>query len=375
MPFAPPSLITGAPRVSLPYGLFSVLTLRTGGRWGIGVQFETGTCDPVQGIGEWDCGDPRQVLSYTGSPGSGTWTITYGGETTDALAINATPLQVANALNAIGADVSVTGTAGVAYTVQFLNNDNPAQLVPADTFNQGDVSVLAGGSTTGSTVGLPKTLTSNTGGVGVASQFTVYGHFQCSPVGYSQADAQDRATAHLLAREEARVEQAFWTGDLGNFPALADPAAVDVTVGALSSVGQAIGALEDWLGVNYGSLGVIHMTRGAATAAAATGLIAVSGGRLSTRLGTPVVAGAGYPGSSPAGVAPAEGTSWIYGSPALFGYRSDVFDSSARPGDLFDRTQNNLFAVAERSYLLGFDPCGVAAALADTSFVVNGGQP
>jgi hypothetical protein len=52
----------------------------------------------------------------------------------------------------------------------------------------------------------------------------------------------------------------------------------------------------------------------------------------------------------------------IVGSPALFGYRSEVFNSSARPGDLLDRAQNNLYAVAERTYVIGFDPCPVVKA-------------
>jgi hypothetical protein len=56
------------------------------------------------------------------------------------------------------------------------------------------------------------------------------------------------------------------------------------------------------------------------------------------------------------------GKSWAYASPALAGYRSEVFDSSATPGDLMDRQTNVLYAIAERSYILGYDPCGVGAA-------------
>ena len=46
----------------------------------------------------------------------------------------------------------------------------------------------------------------------------------------------------------------------------------------------------------------------------------------------------------------------------MFGYRSEVFTPSATGGDLFDPRRNDLYAVAERTYLLGFDTCGVAAA-------------
>jgi hypothetical protein len=111
------------------------------------------------------------------------------------------------------------------------------------------------------------------------------------------------------------------------------------------------------------------MTRQAAEIALGLNLLTSSGGQLRTQLGTPVAAGGGYPGTGPTGQVPAVSTSWVYVAPALFGYRGDPFDSSARPGDLFDRSLNNLYAVAERSYLLGFDPCGVAAALATLTAV------
>lgn len=221
------------------------------------------------------------------------------------------------------------------------------------------------------TTGLPKNLVRNLPVPGVAAAFTVYGHFQCSPVGWSVDQAQERAVSHLKNREEARVEQAFWTSDLGNIPSLqrdagaVQPAPTTVGTGT-SDIITGLGLLEDFIGDSYGSLGVIHLTRATATAALSRNALIVSGGRLVTLLGTPVVAGAGYPGTGPAGQAAAAGTQWAFASPALFGYRSDIFDSSDIAGDLFDRANNNLYAVAERSYLIGFDPCGVAAVLVDT---------
>lgn len=222
-----------------------------------------------------------------------------------------------------------------------------------------------------STVGLPKNLANIQAPFGSASAFTVYGHFRCSPVGWTPDTAQEMATAHLQNREEARVEQAFWTSDLGNIPSLQrDAGAVQplpTTLGAgTSDVVAGLGLLEDFIGDSYGSTGVIHLTRASALAGLARNALVVTGGRLTTLLGTPVVAGAGYPGTGPTGQAAAAGTQWAFASPALFGYRSDIFDASAIAGDLFDRATNTLFAVAERSYLLGFDPCGVAAVLIDT---------
>ena len=54
--------------------------------------------------------------------------------------------------------------------------------------------------------------------------------------------------------------------------------------------------------------------------------------------GNLVVPGVGYTGSSPAGVAPAAGTSWIYATGAMFGFRSDVY-AREFPGT-FDRAKN-----------------------------------
>lgn len=214
----------------------------------------------------------------------------------------------------------------------------------------------------GDTVGLPKNLATNNGGVGSASQFTIYGHFNCSPVGYTQESAEGLAVAHLLAREEARVEQALWTGDLGNTPAFEDTGTTTLGTGPVApKTGLAL--LEQWIGAVYGSLGVIHLTRFAASLL--SGSLTSSGGRLATKLGTPVVAGAGYPGTGPAGEPATATAQWAYATPALFGYRSDVFTPSNNRGDLLDRGVNDLYAVAERSYLLGYDPCGVAAAQLD----------
>lgn len=221
------------------------------------------------------------------------------------------------------------------------------------------------------TTGLPKAITSTPGAVGTdgtADVFTVYGHFACSPVGWSPQEAEARAREQLLAREEARVEQAFWTGDLDNTPSLEAGTTTDVSV-AGAGPAESIGLLENYVAANYGSLGVIHMTREAALIGLQLGALVTAGGRLTTALGTPVAAGAGYPGTGPAGQAAAASTSWMFVTPALFGYRSEVFTASNRAGDLLDRSTNDLYAVAERSYLLGFDPCGVAAALATLTAV------
>jgi hypothetical protein len=388
MPLAPPALIQGAPRLALPFGLFSVFTFRSGDRFEGGVQFETGTCEPVDGIGAPEClpGTPAtpgtsevQHLTMTGPPTAGTFDVIYHGRS-DRLAfdVSTATLQVAirnvvqnQAITVTGGPL-VSGTPAVVTFPPVMGNVD--QLVTASQLDTGTVAfntitpgvnpVPEGPGTVGA-FGLPKNLVPNLGDDGAASPFTVYGHFSCQPAGWSFSVAQDKATEHLLAREEQRVEQAFWTGDLGNTPALEDPATIKLAGGTAMSPAAALSLLEDFVGSEYGSLGVIHMTRGTAVVLLAADLLISAGGRLTTALGTPVAAGAGYPGSGPAGEPSGNGQVWMYASPAVFGYRSEPFTSSNNPGDLFDRGVNNLMAVAERTYLLGFDPCGVAAVLVD----------
>ena len=216
---------------------------------------------------------------------------------------------------------------------------------------------------TGTASGLPKTFP-EPGGTDDATAFTVYGSYECSPIGHSIEYAQERATEHLLAREEARAEQAIWTGDLGNDPNFTQ---ADTSASAAASPREAIAEAEAYIATNYGSLGVIHMCRLIASLALAEEALEVRGTRLFTRLGTPVVAGAGYPCTHPDGVT--AGT-WIVATPALMLYRSEIFTATNRPGDLLDRGQNNLFGIAERRYLVGWDECPAPLAISvDTAAV------
>lgn len=212
------------------------------------------------------------------------------------------------------------------------------------------------------TIGLPKKFPVP-GGVDDAVPFTIYGSHLCSPSGHTLEYAQQRATEHLLAREEARAEQAIWTGDLGNTPNFTE--GTDSAGGALEPR-LAIAEAEQYIATAYGSLGTIHMSRYLAAILLAEEALEVRGTRLYTRLGTPVVAGAGYPGTSPSGAA----GWWIVAAPALMVYRSEVFTPTNRAGDLLDRAQNNMHGVAERVYLVGWDDCPPPLAIEVETVVV-----
>lgn len=216
-----------------------------------------------------------------------------------------------------------------------------------------------------------------------ATPFTVYAEFDCAPVGQGTSEAEfgDKAGEALARNESFQVTKAFWTGVAGSssgtaqntvWPHLAANATLDdpqgirlqtaatplVTGGDDAAV--ALGQLEYSLAQCYGGQGVIHIPYFAGPTFQARNLInRGADGRFYTQNGNLVVLGQGYTGSSSAGAAPAAGTSWIYATGAVFGFRSDVF---TRPfPSTFDRSENTVRFLASRTYLFGFECCHYAA--------------
>lgn len=204
------------------------------------------------------------------------------------------------------------------------------------------------------TPGLPKTLDGGGNSVSEASAFLIYEDYLCSPIGNTIEHAQTTARARLEAWEEMRVEEALATGAFGlesNFTSA-------TALGEQTSLKRAVALLEQTIAREYGSVGILHMSRFTAMLAMEAGVVESSSTRLRTKLGTPVVAGAGYT---------FEG---IIATPAMIAYRSEVLPSSNRPGDLLDRQNNNLHGIAERNYLIGWDDCGIWSA----TFAEGGGM-
>lgn len=205
-----------------------------------------------------------------------------------------------------------------------------------------------------------------------ATPFTVYTEFDCSPVGLS--DAATAASDALARVEQHQVEAAFWTGTAGGqslvFPHLAadaevldtqsiilQPVATPVVTGV--DVVTGLGELEQALAECYPGQGVIHVSRSVLPSLASWNLAVEADGRLMTPAGNLIVVGGGYPGTSPAGAAFPEGESWIYATGPVFGYRGDVFVTSVR--DSLDRSENTVRMIAERTYVIGFECCLLAA--------------
>jgi hypothetical protein len=208
-----------------------------------------------------------------------------------------------------------------------------------------------------------------------ATPFTVYAEFDCAPVG--QDYAQDKAVEALARMESYQVSRAFWTGTAGGqttvWPHLAsnttldDPQGIRLQTAASPLVtggddpAAALGQVEASLAQCYGGQGLIHIPYSALPSFKANSLIRqdTPAGPWMTAAGNIVVPGVGYTGSSPAGAAPATGTSWIYATGAMFGFRSEVY-AREFPGT-FDRAKNTVKMLASRTYLFGFECCHFGA--------------
>lgn len=213
---------------------------------------------------------------------------------------------------------------------------------PADTgiigpYNCGDPSAIPG---------LPKDFDGNVDTV-EASEFTVYTSQVCSPIGNNLERSTEVANGRMVLFEERLVETALWA-------ILQD---VDIKTSILAAdkkdeVLRKLAGLEQAASNAYGTQGVVHMPRETAMLGIGYRALEVRQNRLFTQLGTPVVAGSGY--------AHTTGTAAVFWTPQMVAYRSEVFNSTARPGDLLDRADNNLYGVAERTWVIAFDTnCGV----------------
>lgn len=179
------------------------------------------------------------------------------------------------------------------------------------------------------------------GGVDVEpfNPFSVVAEYSCFT---SVQEVEAGAQRQLTVGEQYAVEQYLYqqvAGDDGTIP--------DSGI-TFQSWPQTIGAMEQsFADATHGMQGVVHMDRQAATAAIASDAVVRTGNGLTTALGTPVVAGGGYPPD----------TVWMTGP--ILGFRGDIDVIPAE--DLFDQSTNTLTAIAQRTYVIGVDPCGLIA--------------
>lgn len=208
--------------------------------------------------------------------------------------------------------------------------------------------------------------------------FTVYAETKCSSQGGWER-ARKRAADALTRAEDRIVETVFWTGTAGGtevvFPHLAatsalveegsgsgsatlQEAATDVTPGGTAlGIVDALGVLEREIGSCYDGVGTIHVSRRLIPWMADHNQLVVKSGLITTLLGTKVAAGRGYPETGPDGTT-ATNSVWMFATGEVFYHRDDIFQPTDR--ETFDRADNTVIALAERTYVIGWDCCILA---------------
>ena len=196
----------------------------------------------------------------------------------------------------------------------------------------------------GAVPGLPKTLTDPKGiALESLAPLTVYAAFRTTPLDYSPAEATQVAASRLLLQEEHAVEAALWSGAPSLGLGLAKVRSYAAKGGGKLDLSQGLAVLEHYA-AQYGFQPVLHIPRRLAGIMANAKLVKEArGGGFATRLGTPVVVGAGY----------ADEMQIVATGPIVI-YRGQAFTSTNAEGG-FNKDQNELTGVAERQYVLGFN--------------------
>lgn len=294
--------VEAPPTAPLPFGLLSVAQVvdhpDTESKWRWGVQYEPPGCASV-GDAEGVCaaaiglqGDPNNDDTVTISPTggglvpSGTYTIDWDdGGAPEEFTADEVNDGAAHTYDDPGSyDITVAGPGGYQATVTV----NTATLPP----------VAADSATTYVTQdGIPLV---------TGDPFVIYAELMCR----LRSDLDTRAREAMRLRGPYAIEVVT-----GRRLEAASP--VLVGGGTPLHPVDAVGVLEEYAGSVYGGPPVLHMGRRVATTLSSYGVITRGTGRLETKLGAYVAAGAGYHTLRRGGAAPAAGTGVIYATGAV----------------------------------------------------------
>lgn len=191
-------------------------------------------------------------------------------------------------------------------------------------------------------------------------RFAVYGGVTCKAVGLDMGRMKAEVERVFAAGESTAVEQAlmrqrFVADDSGD--ALWG-APVDITPasGAVKP-GVGIALLEGFASSEYVGNPTIHMPRTIAALVLGVDGAEFNGNVLETKLGSRVVAGAGYdyPNTGPDGTPAAAGERWLYATGGVVIARGEAIIR-----DVIGQEDNDVFVLAERGYIAAVD-CFTAA--------------
>lgn len=187
----------------------------------------------------------------------------------------------------------------------------------------------------------------------IGEPIPVYHLFQCRLVGSEDGTVRARRSLDLGASRA--VEEAFWV-EIGT-------GSTDITPGGTAvNLLDGLALAEQYAGENYGGVPVFHMSRANASRLLTREALVVVGDHLETKLGSLVVAGAGYGGGSLPS-APAVGAGWIYVTGQVNVWEGDTFVSPVVPRNPYD---NEFLALAERLYVPTYECFHAAIEVTET---------
>lgn len=198
----------------------------------------------------------------------------------------------------------------------------------------------------------------------LGNPFMVLATVTCGTVGFTFEEQRAFVLERLRGVEQSMVEEIFSTSALGQSPGLA---AADGIVTVTGNGSQPVAVLAELerarycgFGANtaqYGVPGVLHVAIPVFERLKMDHLIEFDGTRWRTAMGTIVSTGC-YANNDPAGVAPAEGTFWMYLTGQTTVWRTPDSQVQIAPveGSL-NRTTNQMLMLAEREYVVTYE-CG-----------------
>lgn len=196
--------------------------------------------------------------------------------------------------------------------------------------------------------------------------FVVYATILCGSVGFTQDEFNAMAVSRLMSVEQTVVEQVFSSGAVGQAPSLANntPAATVVATGGVTAV-EVVSELENamYCTSQYGPPAYLHMPLAVMNELMSQHLLTWDGTRWRTPMGSIVSAGC-YSNLSPVGVAPADGTFWIYATGQTAVWRASDSQIQVAPvAGTLDRTTNQQLILAEREYVVTWECASYAKAV------------
>lgn len=205
--------------------------------------------------------------------------------------------------------------------------------------------------------------------------FEVQADFRCSTMSRRPAELRDLAEQAMEACAQKAVEKEFWDGDLAQvaqeddaeFPNryLSMDSATNVTPSGAAATGvkskYGLALLEQAIAdCGCGIKGTIHATRAVASALGLKG----KNDRLETNLGNMLVAGTGYSGRGPGGVAAPAGKAWMYATGPVTVRLGEIV-VFADDSENVDRKSNTILATASRPAAVTWNSCCHYAVLVD----------